>query len=494
MMEVIVQSAREHPESGYLTGQAVFALVKFGRHLEAMEIAESCEAPGWWCGALKGHVFQSVGRVRDAEDQFQSFIATAPDSIACWHQDATQLLGSWSQRVLMTPPEEWEKEWSGRPCGQLMATSDTIWWLADPLYIVEGNDRWTEHVDRNLKARWYQEVDDARPSSRGTSQYRAARRAWITRRGPVDSWEMPLRSPRNFQYYSWTSEKAARYHFVPDFAGAGFSKPTWRLVGDFDDEGYTPPYGAFHLLPIQIARFRETGSDSAASVPTPMRYAVAGTVAGTPIAEAASSAYLILTDAPESFPLQLEAPFSEGRAVFLASAPPKRYVASLEVLTEAGIGWHREMVEPLNTEGPGISDLLFFQPKGFTLPDSLMAAASMMLAGTDLNREDEGELGVYWEVYGVPDEATITFEMELRREGGGLVERIRRLLPMGPEEGSGRLSWSEPGQGLVFPKSTLLTFGDLDPGVYTLILQASWAGQEVIESTRVLRVGDTGES
>jgi hypothetical protein len=80
-----------------------------------------------------------------------------------------------------------------------------------------------------------------------------------------------------------------------------------------------------------------------------MHLAVAATVRGSPIADAAEATYLVLTDAPDSFPLRLQAPFTPGRAVFLARATPKRYVTSLEVLTEAGIGRHREMVERRRT-------------------------------------------------------------------------------------------------------------------------------------------------
>jgi hypothetical protein len=287
---------------------------------------------------------------------------------------------------------------------------------------------------------------------------------------------------RVFRFF--TGQKAARYHFVPDFEGDGFGDPTWRLIGDLEDEGYTPPFGPFIELPVQAARFRSSEAGTSGR----MRVATASTVRNTPISVAAESAYLILTDAPGSFPLQLSAPFNEDRAIFLPETSDKRYVMSVEVLTEEGIGWHREILEPLDTEGPGLSDLLLFEPKGFTMPDSILAAASMMLGSTEIKSEERVELGVYWEVYGLQEDTPVLFELEVLREGGGLIDRLRRLLPGGDEEGSGRLTWTEPASGALFPRATLLGLNALSPGDYALVLRASWDGQGPIESTRTFTV------
>jgi len=487
VMDLLLKSSRSHPESGFILGQTVFALVKFGRHLEAMQVVEICEASEWWCEALRGHVYQGVERVAEAEASFRRFLEGAPDSVRCGFADGTWLLGPWSARESFSiPPHTWEEEWSEQSCNARQVASDTIWWLSDPLYIVEGNDRWAEQVDRELMSRWYLEIRDAEPSGELRGSARAFRRARITRRGPYDSFEY-FRDSRSGGHSAnvWTGLKAARYHFVPDFDGEGFGHPTWRLMGDLDDEGYTPPYGPFYEVPVQIARFRHSEGPGTGR----QRIATATSVLDTPIADAVESAYLVLTDAPESFPLQLNAPFNEGRAVFLAEAEAKSYVTSVEILTEAGIGWHREMLEPLAMGGAGLSDLLLFEPKGFTLPDSVLAAASMMLPTTELaGGEAGGEVGVFWEVYGPEPETPVTFELEIRREDGGLVERLRRLLPGGPEEASGSLAWTEPATGEVFGKAVILGLGDLPSGSYTLVLRASWEGEEGVQAMRAFGI------
>ena len=485
LLEVLGQSARESPESGFVTGQAVFAFARFGRHLDAMQIAEDCEAAAWWCAALTGHVYRSVERLQDAERSFRRSLAAAPDSIACRYPDATWLLGSWFRRGAVDPPEAWEN-WSKQPCSVRTAVSDTIWWLADPLYVVEGNDRWVEQIDRHLRVRWGFEAAldyTRRPSLRDSWR----KDGWEVgvRRGPPDSFEyFRVARAHGAAGSYWTSKKAARYHFVPDFEGEGFSHPTWRLEADFDDEGYTPPYAPFYALPIQIARFRKPDSTGDASASTTMRVATASSALGTSIEAAADSAHLILTDAPGSFPLHLEAPFHEGKTVYLAETPPKRYVTSLEVLTPAGIGWHREMLEPMELDGPGLSDILLYEPLGFATPDSLLAATSMMLGTTEL--EDVPEVGLYWEVYGAEAKQPLEFQLRLERDGGGFFDKLRRLLPGGPEEATGTVIWNETATGPVSANSIVLDLKTLDAGSYTLVLRARWEGQELVESRRKL--------
>ena len=277
---------------------------------------------------------------------------------------------------------------------------------------------------------------------------------------------------------------AARYHFVPDFGGEGFQNPVWRLNTTREYEGYTPPYGPFHEVPIQVARFRNEPADE--EVPS-TRVALASTLRGTPLLGVADSAHLVFTDAPESFPLVLTAPVdSVGRARFLAESAPERFVTSLEILSEAGIGWHREMLEPPEVVGPGLSDILLYEPKGFASPETLLAATSTMLGSTEI--QDLSMLGLYWEVYGAEVDTALELEFRVEREKGGLVERIRRILPGGPEESSGTVGWEEPSTGLVSPKSIDLSLETVAPGRYTLVIRTRWEGQEWLERRRSIVV------
>ncbi len=291
-------------------------------------------------------------------------------------------------------------------------------------------------------------------------------------RGKVDSWRRIPNDSKGFPLLVWTSVKAARYHFVPDFPDNDLAHPVWRINGTMDDEGYTPPDAKYYALPAQLARFRQDDTTVVA---------VSGDLAGSALAEKDNAtAHLVLSDGPGSFPIHLTSPFHDGRAVFLAPVPAGRYVASYEVVAPGVVGRHRVMMEPLDTEGPGVSDLLLYQPIGNLEPDSLRMAAAMML-GTD-TVETGDQLGVYWETYGAGKDTTVQVELEVRKEGGGLIATLKRLLPGGSTEGPGRLSWSEPSKGEVFPRAVVLDLEGLGAGTYTLAVRTTWAGQKALET------------
>jgi hypothetical protein len=173
--------------------------------------------------------------------------------------------------------------------------------------------------------------------------------------------------------------------------------------------------------------------------------------------------------------------------VFVGAYEPGRNVVALEVLTEIGVGWERRVVSPLTINGPELSDLLLFQPSEASEPDSLQGAAAVMLPSPVLG---EGQsLGVYWETYGAPAGADIQFSLTLRRNPGGVVDRLRALLPGGAQEGQGRVVWSELGEGERHSRSLSLDLGELDEGNYVVVVQAEWSGQSPMERRRSFSVG-----
>jgi hypothetical protein len=84
---------------------------------------------------------------------------------------------------------------------------------------------------------------------------------------------------------------------------------------------------------------------------------------------------------------------------------------------------------------------------------------------------------------GVP----VEFELEVRGEGG-LIDRLLRLLPGGPQEGPGRLAWSGPAGGEGFGRAVILDLRNLDDGSYTIVLRARQEGVEAVETSRIVRV------
>ncbi|MCG6955426.1 MAG: hypothetical protein LJF04_05485, partial [Gemmatimonadetes bacterium] len=280
LVDVLKEEAGAYPESGFLAGQAVYALVKFARDVEAMAVADACRADEWFCEALKGYVLDSDGRTREAEPHLLAAMREAPDSVRCAYTDATWLVGTWDQRNASLAPPKVRRDVRKWDCARIEAVSDTLWWLSDPLYDVPGNERWAAHVVRSLSARFAAEIRTSSPPERAPRDYPAYLWARRVRRGQWDSWER-LRSPRGYDRsigtLVWTSDLRARYHFVPDVGLGDLAHPTWSLEAHLDDEGYTPDRGVFDVMPVQLARFRSGDS---------LTVAGAGSLSGTSVAGA----------------------------------------------------------------------------------------------------------------------------------------------------------------------------------------------------------------
>lgn len=476
LIDVLKQLAKEYPESGFLDGQAVYVLVKFARNVEAKQVADGCRAARWWCQALQGYVLDSDGRTRQAEPLLRAAMAGAPDSIRCVYTDATWLVGRWDERnTSLTPPDarRKSKSWS---CARREAVSDTLWWWADPLFSVPGNERWAEHVVRSMSARFAAEIREAsppQPAPRGYADYLWAQRV---RRGPWDSWRH-LRSLRGWGIGTvvWTSKARARYHFMPDVDVDSLAHPAWRLGAALDDEGYTPDEGPWVPVPVQIARFLIGDS---------MQVAGAAALDGSRIAGALDRApRMILSDAPGSFPAEARGErLRRDTPVFLTRSALRHYVASFEILTAKGIGWHRQLLAPLRDTVPSVSDLLLYDPAG-PQPSTIRGAVSRMLGSTTLRKG--AHVGVFWQTYDVPRGATLRFDLSLEHPSGGLVAHLRRLFPGGnPQAATSHLVWSEPGTTGTDSRGVALNLAGIDPGDYTLVLRVSWAGQHAVEARR----------
>jgi len=469
LVEGLQEEALRYPTSGLLVGQAVYALTKVGRVEEAQEVVEACEAEAWWCEALQGYVLYSYAPLDEVEEQFRSALAEAPSDIACRWGDATWLLGDWDQRTggmeSLPPGKEATEDWD---CGTLLAVSDTLWWLADPLLSVEGNDRWTTHIARAMAGQLH---EDLRRMIRGAELPREEREwSWAMRirRGPWDSWEQ-LPGRNEFRY--WTSDEGARYHFIPELQPDDLGHPVWELQGDLQKEGYTPDYGTLYPIPVQIARFRRGDS---------LGVVAAGDLEASRLRRAVeTTTHFVLSDAPGSLPLHLRHQARRERPILFGEAPPRRFLTSFEVFSDLGIGVNRQFISPLAMEGPEISDLLLFDSSDEETPDALESVLSSTLGSPRV--EEGGTMGVFLEIYGAPAGTPMSFELTLQREAGGLVDRLVGLFPGGSREGRGRVAWTEPSAGDTHPRAVKLDLSHLSQASYELILRVSWDGRPPLE-------------
>lgn len=473
LLKQLVEGVEEHPTSGLILGQAVYNLAKFGHLTRALVLAEQCQADAWWCDTLLGYVLHAQGRSGEAEPFFRRVMDTAPIPLRCSLGDGLWLLGEWSQEraapFKLPPGRETTAEW---PCLDRLEVSDTLFWLGDPLYSVEGNERWVEHMARATGIFLYLQIRDLVRGGRPVApEYRDLTWALRIRRGVWDSWRQ---SGSQGTHY-WTSEEKAPYHFLPRVEPGDLSSPEWRMDGDLFDEGFKPAFSPFFSIPAQVARFRIGDS---------LRVLAAGALEGTPLEEAPStSAQFILTDGPGSFPLFLTGNTFRANAIFLGQGPARDYVVGLEVLSGVGVGWYREFIPSLVPTGPELSDLLLFQPREGMEPDSLLQAAGLMLSSLTIGPGED--LGVFWEVYGAEAETELELELALLGESGG---GISRLLPGRGGEAYGPVRWTETAEGSPHATSLRLELGNLDSGEYELVLKVRWEGEEEMERRRQVRI------
>src|SRR5690606_25293613 len=231
-------------ESDWVAGQLVNLLLKNGQLDQAQDAAERCEASLWWCQALRGYV-QHRRVPGDGEAELDSALTNVPADLVAWREAAPDrrdpgLRCAWTDiSMLLAGPLR--SEYERLTCAERSEFEARFWWLADPTWSEEGNERRAEHLSRNVQLRLDDEI--APPS--------LARRETIVRAGWPNSWRsyQAPRHPRE-DPVRMTPELRERhevyvrggYGFIPDgdtyFNPGESSAAAWALEGEPKTERY----------------------------------------------------------------------------------------------------------------------------------------------------------------------------------------------------------------------------------------------------------------
>ncbi|MEX1181835.1 MAG: hypothetical protein WEF86_01270 [Gemmatimonadota bacterium] len=117
----------------WLLRQRVGLAVKNNDPDAARRLARECGSIDWFCPALRGFVEYWI-QPGAGVAQFDSALALAPARVRC----------------LWTSPAVLWRDASGHVCGDADGLSERAWWLADPLWTRDGNEREAEHYFRHV--------------------------------------------------------------------------------------------------------------------------------------------------------------------------------------------------------------------------------------------------------------------------------------------------------------------------------------------------------
>jgi hypothetical protein len=474
LLTALDSAAAALPGDPWIASQRVRYAVESDETGRALSAARECRAEGWWCGALEGFALHFHGDFPAAEAAFDAVLAAMDDD------DRRR----WTELSMVLPDGEHRAYRRLQP-EEKAAFERRFWWLADPFWTVPGNDRRTEHL-----ARWVMDGMQERARTTEGNRWGADLREILLRYGiPVGhertiSTGMALRPGGLITYYptrSWEFLPPAEAVEVPEAIAAD----GWRLELERTRTSYAPVYAArFVDLPHQVARFRR-GSDGVLVA----AYAVPEALAADPDARFRAGA--VWYDAEGERRAEALHPAGPNATAFRLDVPRAPGVVSIELLEMEGRSAARARfgVEMPQVEGLALSDVLLLADPD-ARPASLPAAAAAARGATTVRPGER--LALYWEIYGVPEEAReVTVQVTLSPGRAGWARRRLEALGLAAAGAPVRMRWDEAVAAVeVVPRSMAVQLPeDTRPGDYTLEMGVRVPGHGTVTAERVVTVG-----
>jgi hypothetical protein len=452
-IEQLDAAAAVIPGDDWVIGHRVGLRVKQGWATSAVAAALRCEATQWWCKALEGFALHVEGSFADADRAFDEALAAMPEPVRC----------AWGAELLLILHGPLLAEYAAADCARRIALERRVWWLADPLHVLPGNDRRTEHYSRLVGLRLHREALAATGNEPCAPSHHEA----VVRGGwPEWWWGKGLLETGQGGYRFMPSGDAA---FQPLTSGP----EAWIVAAGGTDERYSPAYGQVRDLEHQVGFFARGDSIIALVAAGLGRTRVGG---------------LVLSRNEDETPVMAKAP-EGGGFVMAAMAPRDRYLVSIESVREpsgaARARFGHALPEP-SADGLGLSDLLLINWSA-SLPETLEAVAPRMIGSTRISANRT--IGVYWEVYGAADTTAIDVALSAIPEEGGIVQRIGQGLRLVTPRDGVAVRWQDIGDepGIV-RKHLRLDMSQLPPGRYTLQMEVRQGDGAPATARRVIEL------
>ena len=141
LISFLNETAERAPDR-WVLGQLVYYLIENRDVDGATRVATDCGIPeAWWCAALRGYILHLTAETVASEAAFREALALMPpDERQRWMSPRFVLTEDGVELFAGLDPEEQDRLF------------ELFWRLSDPLFLIEGNDRLTDHFARMVEA------------------------------------------------------------------------------------------------------------------------------------------------------------------------------------------------------------------------------------------------------------------------------------------------------------------------------------------------------
>ncbi len=455
------------PADRHAIGQAVFALTRSREFTRAERLVDGCEAEGWWCSMLRGHLLAEQGAVVEAEVVFDQALSEMPGAALCL----------WTDLSAVVAEPAWDALRS-EDCQAQRTRAEVVWWLSDPAMMVPGNEAkvtwfsrmaWAElHDDQLEEHQGGDRLDDGRGHKH--EHVEDLLRIGPHKKGTSTAWIDPI-TP--------TLRVVPEPDALLDPLGA--RRGDWRTVPGGSDMAISVPWGAVETLDAQVAFFERADSVlvvAAVDLPYSVVFQKGATM----------GAQLTLGRGPGA---EVTASLGEARYRYRLSVTAERgrHLVAVEARSDRGVGRTRfghGLPQPPEAT-LRLSDILLYRPGGSDWSEDLEEVIPLMQGGTTWATGDT--LGVYLEVYGPEEVEDYSVSVTLESlEEGGLFRRLAEAVGLADPENPLELSWFQPAGGERFNASYTLALSELVPGSYALQMTFAGPGLEPATVRREIEV------
>jgi hypothetical protein len=478
LIALLDEAATKYPSDDWVAGQRVRYLEEARRVPEEIAAALACRGTPSWCNALLGFAYHDARQYVRADSAFTAAFSQMTPRLRCDWTDVGILLDEYTGRAYRrlecgTPERErYERR---------------LWWLAKPLYVVQGIDTRTEFYSRMTMSYMLQNAATVHMFGFDVDE-----RELLLRYGWPRSWSQSGRSPGGGPLVVTGHEPTPSYQFLPPATLA--TSPATSDSVDWENgvkpvkARYAPAYARrIRALPHQSALFRR--GDSSLVV-------LAWDATGIKLGGETREMSVVLARADSLRPVVTRLANAPVRGSMTATGPWGQLIMSAE-MTAAGADTAaraRYGLRPPYAIGARVtlSEMLFFtQYDG--LPENLEQAVPHAM--TSIRVRNDQQLGVFFESYGTNpagEKLKVTLTVAREEDEPGFVRRRMQAIGLSRQATPLSLShedYSTRGQRMT-PRSFYLDVRELKKGAYIVQLSVEVAGQYVVYSERSLEIVD----